>query len=261
MRVSLRKMPHQPGADGETVTYQIGDQPVDDWLGRKLRLVHTGRIQCVSCDREIKKTFGDGYCYPCFSSLARCDRCIVKPETCHFHLGTCREPDWGQAHCLVPHVVYLAVTSGFKVGVTGAHKLHERWGDQGAVRAQVLARCPDRLTAGKIEHALSRHLPDKTAWQRLLTGRIDEVDLGVRREEAVGLVPEEFRALVSQAESVVTLRYPVRDFLAKAKTWNLLKAPEIEGLLTGIKGQYLFIGAAGFNVRRHSGFEVDVQIG
>lgn len=254
-------MPHEVGADGETVEYRLGQQPVRDWIGRELRIVPTGDIRCVHCDREIKKTFGDGYCYPCFTSLARCDSCIVKPETCHFHKGTCREPDWGQAHCFVPHVVYLAVTSGLKVGVTGAHKVHERWGDQGAVRAQVLARCPNRLTAGKIEHALAQTLPDKTAWQRLLTGRIDEVDLAARREQAIELIPAAHRDLVSPDETEVRLAYTVDAFLAKAKTWNLAKVGKVEGVLTGIKGQYLFIGQAGFNVRRHAGYEVEIQLG
>ncbi len=104
-------------------------------IGRPVTLAFSGRIQCIACGRVSKKSFNQGYCFPCFRSLARCDRCIVSPELCHFHLGTCREPDWGQANCMQPHVIYLANSSGVKVGITRRSQLPTRWIDQGAVEA------------------------------------------------------------------------------------------------------------------------------
>jgi hypothetical protein len=61
--------------------------------------------------------------------------CIMKPETCHYHLGTCREPDWAQSHCFRPHIVYLANSSGVKVGITRKTQIPTRWLDQGASQA------------------------------------------------------------------------------------------------------------------------------
>ena len=84
------------------------------WPWLKLFFV-TGRIHCVECGRATKKSFNQGHCFPCFRSLASCDRCITSPELCHYDAGTCREPEWGEAHCMQPHVVYLANSSGLKV--------------------------------------------------------------------------------------------------------------------------------------------------
>jgi hypothetical protein len=61
--------------------------------------------------------------------------CILKPEQCHYEAGTCREPEWGLAQCFKPHYVYLANSSGIKVGITRESQIPIRWIDQGAVQA------------------------------------------------------------------------------------------------------------------------------
>lgn len=127
----LRKMPVEAG---EPVAYSIavGDTriPLNDLIGRPLRLDFDGVIRCIHCDRKTNKSFNQGFCYPCFRKLAACDSCIMSPEKCHYHLGTCREPEWGETHCMVEHVVYLANSSGLKVGITRASQVPTRWIDQ-----------------------------------------------------------------------------------------------------------------------------------
>lgn len=115
----------------------LGDRqvPLAEHIGSLLRIEFLGVITCSHCGRRSKRSFGQGYCYPCFQRLAQCDTCIVKPETCHFHLGTCREPDWAVTACMVPHVVYLANSSGLKVGITRSTQVPTRWIDQGATQA------------------------------------------------------------------------------------------------------------------------------
>ncbi|MEE9447439.1 MAG: DUF2797 domain-containing protein, partial [Arenicellales bacterium] len=68
----------------------IGDQllPMNALIGKPLSLEFTGEINCIACGRELKKTFQQGYCFPCMRSLPECDQCIVRPELCHFHEGT-----------------------------------------------------------------------------------------------------------------------------------------------------------------------------
>jgi len=56
---------------------------INPLIGGHLTLEWEGGISCIHCDRAIKKSFSQGYCYPCFSRLAQCDSCIVKPELCH----------------------------------------------------------------------------------------------------------------------------------------------------------------------------------
>ena len=85
----LRKMPAEAG---NPVAYSIavGDTriPLNDLIGRPLRLDFDGVIRCIHCDRKTNKSFNQGFCYPCFRKLAACDSCIMNPEKCHFHLGT-----------------------------------------------------------------------------------------------------------------------------------------------------------------------------
>src|SRR5210317_1481254 len=93
------------------VTYQwiAGDHTfsMNSALGKKISLSFLGSINCVHCNRLTKKSFNQGYCYPCFQRLAQCDSCIVKPEKCHYAEGTCREPEWGETNCNIEHIVYL----------------------------------------------------------------------------------------------------------------------------------------------------------
>ena len=124
-------------ADPVVYRLRVGEARVDlnPLLGQSLALRYSGRIQCVHCGNKTNKSFSQGYCYPCFIKLAQCDMCIVKPETCHYAAGTCREPDWGKQFCFQPHVVYLANSSGIKVGITRRSQIPTRWIDQGAVQA------------------------------------------------------------------------------------------------------------------------------
>ena len=256
MTMQLKKMSHEKG---EVLQYYLGEKHLNPLLGKEITVRHSGRITCVNCQREIKKTYGDGYCYPCFSTLARTDSCIIKPHTCHFHLGTCRESEWGKAHCFIEHVVYLALTSDVKVGVTGAHKLMERWGDQGAVQALVIARTPDRRTAGLIEKGLANHMPDRTNWRKLVTSEPEPVDLEAAAGRACEMVAKKMRQYLIAEREPVRLAYPVLNYPAKARSVNLAKEKEVSGILEGIRGQYLFVSGRAINIRRHSGFEVELQ--
>ena len=110
--------------------------PLNEILGCNIKLEFHGLIHCIYCGRKTSKSFNQGYCFPCFRKLARCDLCIVSPEKCHYHEGTCREPKWGQENCMTEHVVYLSITSGLKVGITRSTQVPTRWIDQGATQAQ-----------------------------------------------------------------------------------------------------------------------------
>ena len=90
---SIRKM---LGTLDEPVQYALplGDEqlPLNDLLGRTIRLEALGEIRCQHCNRLTKKSYSQGFCFPCMKKLAQCDLCIVSPERCHYDQGTCREP-------------------------------------------------------------------------------------------------------------------------------------------------------------------------
>jgi len=266
----LRKMPAEVG-DPVAYSIAVGDTriPLNDLIGRPLRLDFDGVIRCIHCDRKTNKSFSQGFCFPCFRKLAACDSCIMSPEKCHYHLGTCREPEWGETHCMVEHVVYLANSSGLKVGITRGSQVPTRWIDQGAVDAIPMVRVATRYIAGLVEVACKAHVADRTNWRAMLKGDVPELDLAQERQRMLGLVADDLEALRQTHgqdsirevdEQGLGLSYPVKVWPEKIKTHNLDKTPEVEGVLEGIKGQYLILDTGVINIRKFTGYEVRFRV-
>ena len=158
---------------------RLGEQDLDlnALLGQGVRLEYLGAIHCSHCGRKTKKSFSQGYCYPCFSKLAQCDTCIMSPERCHYAAGTCREPAWGEQFCMTEHVVYLANSSGAKVGITRATQVPTRWIDQGATQALPIMRVATRQQSGLVEDVLRSQVTDRTNWRAMLKGEAAPLDL------------------------------------------------------------------------------------
>ncbi len=244
--------------------------PLSASLGKDIYLSHTGNIHCIHCDRPIKKSFNQGYCFPCVRRLAQCDICIVKPELCHYDEGTCREPEWGEIHCMQPHYVYLANTSGVKVGITRYNQIPTRWIDQGAVQALPVMEVESRYLSGLAEVEIKQHVSDKTQWQRMLKGQIEPVDLEAYRNEIfeqAGAVLHQLQERFGEEaiqlleyEDVVNIDYPVQHFPKTVKPLNFDKNPVVSGKLQGIKGQYLILDSGVINIRKFAGYEVQLSI-
>ncbi len=257
----------------EPVEYHlpIGDEQValNPFLGRRLILNYAGVITCIACGNKTKRSFSQGYCYPCCMRLARCDLCIVRPETCHYHLGTCREPEWGEQHCMIPHFVYLANASGLKVGITRTTQVPTRWIDQGATQALAILKVRTRRQSGLMEAALKQYVADKTHWQAMLKGQAPGVDLAQQRDlllEQVGgaiqAVKEQFGGPVVEVleRQAVDIAYPVLEYPVKVRSFNLDKNPQAEGVLQGIKGQYLIFDTGVINVRKYTGYHLTLEV-
>ena len=253
------------------VHYQlpIGDTavPLNPLLGQEVHMKFSGNIHCIACDRKTNKSFNQGYCYPCFKNLAACDMCIVRPETCHFDAGTCREPEWGTQHCMQPHYIYLANTSGTKVGITRETQIPTRWLDQGASHALAVFKVNSRLHSGLVESVLKQHISDRTDWRRMLKGEPEPVDLSAKRDELIDACGNELRVLEQRFDySLATLAaeqqnfsYPVLEYPAKVKALNFDKTPVVEGALMGIKGQYLLLDSGVINIRKFAGYYIDLN--
>ena len=269
---SLKKMHVRLELDkSKPVQYElpIGEQLValNSLIGKPIKLIYTGKIACMHCNRSIKRSFNQGYCYPCFISLAQCDMCIMKPETCHYAAGTCREPSWGEKFCFQPHMVYLANSSGIKVGITRQTQIPTRWIDQGAVQALPIFKVQSRYISGLIEIAIAKHVSDKTSWQQMLKNKPEPVDLAAKRDELMDTCKVEM-AEISQRfgqgaiefladELPVELHFPVDSYPVKVKSFNLDKDAEVSGVLHGIKGQYLMLDTGVINIRKFAGYEVE----
>lgn len=257
-------------ADPVQYTMLLGDIeiPLNQYLGHSLQLKYCGVINCIHCGRKTSKSFNQGYCYPCFRRLAQCDSCIVNPEKCHYAAGTCREPEWGETHCMIDHIVYLANTSGLKVGITRGSQVPTRWMDQGATQAQPIFRVDTRLHSGLVESVFKNHIADKTHWQAMLKGDAQPCDLEQARKrllgECAGEIDDLQRQFGLQAITVLEehpetrISYPVLEYPTRVTSFNLDKVPEVGGTLLGIKGQYLVFDSGVINMRKYGGYQLSL---
>ncbi len=249
---------------------RLGEQELElnALLGQGLRLEYLGAIHCSHCGRKTKKSFSQGYCYPCFSKLAQCDTCIMSPERCHYAAGTCREPAWGEQFCMTDHVVYLANSSGAKVGITRATQVPTRWIDQGATQALPIMRVATRQQSGLVEDVLRSQVTDRTNWRAMLKGEAPQLDLAQLAgdifnacHDGITLLQERFGLQAIQPLSnlaVVDIAYPVLAYPAKVASLDLEKTPIVEGTLQGIKGQYLIFDTGVINIRKFTAYQLAV---
>ena len=271
----LRKLKGELGAGSvEPVQYAmpIGERvvPLNEWIGRTVRLRASGDIHCSHCGKRTRKSYSQGYCYPCFTRLAQCDLCIVSPERCHYEQGTCRDPAWGEQFCMTDHIVYLANSSGLKVGITRATQLPTRWIDQGASQGLPIMRVPARQHSGLVEDLLRQQVADKTNWRTMLQGEPESVDLAEQRDAILDRAQEGLLTLHQRfgiqafqpltGVETLAIRYPVREYSAKPKSANLDKEPLLEGTLLGIKGQYLLLDTAVINIRKYTAYTVAFDV-
>ncbi len=251
---------------------QADSQPVllNTMLGKRISIHYKGEIHCVACGRKSNKSFNQGHCYPCFTRLAACDKCIMSPEKCHYAEGSCREPQWGEDHCLQSHYVYLANSSGVKVGITRGNQLPTRWIDQGAIQALAIYQVSQRYYSGLVEVLYKQAISDRTQWQRMLKGQVETLDLLQQQQLLSEQFAEQIEAIQAELpegaicsidnDAMTEILYPVLEYPQKVKSFNLDKQPLVEGTLLGIKGQYLILDTGVINVRKFSGYHIDFEV-
>ena len=235
---------------------------VNSLIGKNIKIRFLDSIKCVICDKQIDKSFFQGFCYSCFTTAPQAEECVLKPELCRAHEGVARDMEYATKNCLSEQIVYLSITDNVKVGVTRVSQIPTRWIDQGATKAIVLARVPNRYTAGMLEVNLKEFFTDKTNWQRMLKNTcIATMSLSEAKEHAINNMSSEFKQYVDSDSTIVNIEYPVQKYPEKIKTINLDKTGEYQGKLVGIKGQYLiFEDDSVINIRKFSGYKIDLFV-
>lgn len=230
-------------------------------LEKSLEINFVG-YQCLNCGKK-KKIFRQGFCYDCFMSSAAAGDWIMKPELSTAHLDIeDRDLEYEKKVQLQPHIVYLALSSEVKVGVTRKTQVPTRWIDQGAVQALPIVEVPNRYLAGITEVALKEHYADKTNWQKMLKNEIPNVDLIAEKSSLKDFIPAEVQEFYDQSkDELYQLQYPVLEYPSKVNSLNLDKTPNFSGKLKGIKGQYLiFEDGTVFNIRTFEGYVVKISL-
>ncbi|MCL5974259.1 MAG: DUF2797 domain-containing protein [Gammaproteobacteria bacterium] len=247
--------------------YQV---PMNPLIGENIQLIYAGEIRCQNCQRKTKKSYSGGFCFPCSQKLAQCDLCFMKPELCHFAQGSCREPEWGEQVCMQDHIVYLANSSGIKVGITRISQIPIRWLDQGATQALPIFRVSSRYHSGLVEVMFKNHVSDRTDWRKMLRGPAESIDLVEQRDRLQAECADEVKLLQQQLgegaitplsdENVLEITYPVTQYPQKISSLNFDKTPEIAGKLLGIKGQYLIMDIGVLNIRKFNGYQITMKV-
>lgn len=239
----------------------IFNNTLNSLIGKSISIAFSGNLFCQVCHKKSKKLFGEAFCYSCFISSAQASPCILKPELCQAHLGKGRDLEWEEKNHNQPHVVYLAATDNVKVGVTRNTQIPTRWIDQGAHSVIIFAETTNRYEAGIIEVALKEFYTDKTNFKKMLINEIDtSIDLIEEKWATAENLPSDLSQFMSDNDEITQINYPVVKFPNSFQTLNLEKQNQFSGILTGIKGQYLiFDNDYVFNVRRHSGFDVNIN--
>ncbi|WP_046755110.1 DUF2797 domain-containing protein [Kordia jejudonensis] len=249
---------------GKPIQYYLNFE--DDFLNMNQLLNKTLRLnfekfECLNCHLD-KQIYRQGFCKSCFFEIPTAGDWIMRPELSTAHLDVeDRDLEYEKKVQLQPHIVYLALSSEIKVGVTRKRQVPTRWIDQGAVKAVEIAEVPNRYLAGITEVALKSHVSDKTNWRKMLQNLNEDADLAEKREELKAFIPAEAQPYFLNNREVVELDFPVLSYPEKVKSLNLSKTPSFEGVLKGIKGQYLiFEDNTVFNVRGNEGFVVSLGI-
>ena len=256
---------------GSPVEYQlILDSiklPLNGLIGQKLKIEYLGESKCLHCSDP--RVFNQGYCFRCTQKLPQCDFCILSPDKCHFDQGTCRDEQFAQSHCFIPHLVYLSYSSHVKVGLTRKGNEKTRWIDQGAVAGLPILELRNRRAAGKIESMMKNWFSDRTSWQKMLKEEAPNISalLTARHEALAKLDSMGLESLHREAEGELKIlsdeeptqiNFPVQVYPEKVRSVDLKKVGSIADRLVGIKGQYLIFENAVMNLRKYQGFQVKI---
>ena len=250
---------------GEEVKYElpIGDELVNmnQFIGKEISLTYQNQIVCIKCGRNTVKSFNQGFCYPCYRDAPEAAEWVINPEKSTAHLGIeDRDLVYEEAVQLQPHIVYLSLTSGMKVGVTRGTQIPTRWIDQGAVKSIKLAETPNRYLAGMIEVSLKDHMDDKTNWRKMLMNVYPAIDLIQKKNETKALLDQEYQQYIAPQDEIIDINFPVLEYPLKVKSIGFDKVPKYAGKLVGIKGQYLlFANGLVLNIRKHGGYVITLS--
>ena len=234
---------------------------INTLLNKKIALSFV-KYQCLYCGKN-KEIFRQGFCKSCFFESPTVGDWIMRPELSKAHLNIeDRDLEYEKKVQLQPHIVYLAVSSGLKVGVTRKTQTPTRWIDQGATKALVFIEVPNRYLAGITEIALKRHISDKTNWRKMLQeNNTENIDLSLEKEKLATFLPKEVTPYFDKNTTEITeLFFPVLQFPTKVKSLNLVKTSSYSGVLKGIKGQYfIFEDNTVFNIRSNEGLVITIS--
>lgn len=244
-------------------TFIVGDNKfyLNNIINKKITFEWSGKVQCI-CGKIFPKFYRQNFCYKCYWNAPQASQSIFKPELCQADLDIEeRDLEWEKNFQLVPHYIYLANSSGIKVGITKKDNELTRWMDQGAIQGILVAEVPNRRLSGLIEIELKKIISDRTNWRKMLSGSPEALNLSELKLNYIKYIPKELQKFIIDNNTVTDIIYPIYHYPKKIKSLNFQKSNIISGQLIGIKGQYLiFDNDTVFNVRAHQGYITKISL-
>ncbi len=72
-------------------------------------------------------------------------------------------------------------------------------------------------------------------------------------------IPSQYQKYIFEDDSITNISFPILKYPIKIKSLKLEKTSSIEGIINGVKGQYIILdNNRVFNVRSHEGFVVNI---
>lgn len=231
---------------------------VNQLLNKTVSLEFVG-YECLNCSSK-EPIYRQGFCKTCFFESPKVADWIMKPELSTAHLDKeDRNLAYEKEMQLQPHIVYLANSSNVKVGVTRKRQVPTRWIDQGAHEAIEIVEVPNRYLAGITEVALKNYVADKTNWRTMLKNDLKEENLIEWRDKLKTYLPEEVKGYFIDSNKETEIDFPVLQYPEKPKSLNFSKTKQYQGVLKGVKGQYLiFEDDTVCNIRANEGHVVEI---
>ncbi|MDG2397364.1 MAG: DUF2797 domain-containing protein [Flavobacteriaceae bacterium] len=230
-------------------------------LNKNIEIILNG-YECLNCKSD-EIIFRQGFCKKCFYNIPDAGEWLMRPElsTAHLNLKD-RNLEYEKIIQLQPHIIYLALSSHVKVGITRSSQIPNRWIDQGAHEAIAIAEVPNRYLSGVGEVALKEHFSDKTNWRKMLQNEFNSINWNEYIEKAKTHIPNELQKyLIKKILTPTKIKYPLNKSPKKVKSLNLKKEKTFKGELKGIKGQYLiFDDDTVFNIRANEGLVVKINL-
>ena len=265
--IVLRKMISEHGIP---VRYYLDGFNMNYFIGRRIVVKFEG-YECLNC-QKTEPIFRQGFCKKCFFESPQAGDWVMRPELSKAHLDIeDRDLAYEKKVQLQPHIVYLALSSHLKVGITRKSQVPTRWIDQGADQVMALLEVPNRYLAGVGEIALKEHFSDKTNWRKMLQGNNDiDIDLGKCFDLCENTIQSNAELnellnpyIISKHDALSKLLifdYPINQSrIKKVNSLNMSKKKIYNGILTGIKGQYLiFNNLDVLNIRSNEGLVLNI---
>ena len=102
----------------------------------------------------------------------------------------------------------------------------------------------------------------------MLKGQNERLDMELFRDQLLEECAEDISLLQEQngaenieilsTEKSIDIEYPVLEYPDKIRSLNFDKEPEINAVLQGIKGQYLIFDTGVINIRKFTGYEIQL---